>query len=50
MRLVSYRQGTEAGIGVMLDDQRFVSLAKAAPRGPVLENPAVADVPARYEG
>jgi 2-keto-4-pentenoate hydratase/2-oxohepta-3-ene-1,7-dioic acid hydratase in catechol pathway len=31
MRLVSYHAGSEAGVGVMVDDQSFVALPKAAP-------------------
>ena len=31
MRLISYRQGGERGVGVMVDDKSFVALPKAAP-------------------
>ena len=31
MRLISYRRGRRDGIGVMVDDTRFISLATAAP-------------------
>ena len=31
MRLISYRKGGEAGVGVMVDDQGFVALGSAAP-------------------
>jgi 2-keto-4-pentenoate hydratase/2-oxohepta-3-ene-1,7-dioic acid hydratase in catechol pathway len=31
MRLVSYHAGSEAGVGVMIDDKSFVALPKAAP-------------------
>ena len=34
MRLVSYRNGDEVGVGVMVDDQGFVALPKAAPELP----------------
>ena len=34
MRLVSYRLGGEAGVGVMVDDTHFVALPKAAPELP----------------
>src|SRR5579864_885144 len=31
MRLVSYRQAGQPGVGVMVDDTRFVALPKVAP-------------------
>ena len=31
MRLISYRQDGEAGVGIMVDDQSFISLANAQP-------------------
>ena len=34
MRLISYRQNGEAGVGVMVDDTGFVALNKAAPNLP----------------
>ncbi len=34
MRLISYRQNGQAGIGVMVDEQSFVALSKVAPELP----------------
>jgi 2-keto-4-pentenoate hydratase/2-oxohepta-3-ene-1,7-dioic acid hydratase in catechol pathway len=34
MRLISYRAGGQAGVGVMVDDKSFVALPKAAPELP----------------
>ncbi len=31
MRLISYRHNDQPGVGVMVDEQRFVALPKAAP-------------------
>lgn len=34
MRLISYRHGNEAGVGVMMDESRFAALPRAAPELP----------------
>ena len=34
MRLISYREGGMPGVGIMIDDESFVALPKAAPNLP----------------
>ncbi|HEX9835962.1 MAG TPA: fumarylacetoacetate hydrolase family protein [Alphaproteobacteria bacterium] len=55
MRLISYRQGGQAGVGVMVDDKGFVALSKAAPELPktlkgILESGALAKAEAAAKG